>query len=71
MPQRLASLPMTISLSVATLELVVGGELDLGFSQHDFPFAGFEVEAVGQLLSGLIEHGVFDFHRVDLRNNVE
>src|ERR1039458_4939880 len=54
----------------ADFELVVGGELDLGFLQHDLPFAGFEVEAVGQLLFGLVD-GVFDFHRVDLRNNVE
>ena len=52
------------------LELVLGGEFDFGFLQHDFPFAVFEVEAVGQFFSGLID-GVFDFHRVDLRNNVE
>jgi hypothetical protein len=32
--------------------------------------AVFEIEAVGQFLFGLVD-GVFDFHRVDLRNNVE
>jgi hypothetical protein len=52
------------------LELVGGGEFDFGFLQHDFPLAAFEVEAVGQFLFGLVD-GVFDFHRVDLRNNVE
>ena len=52
------------------LELVVGGEFDLGFLQHDFPFAAFEIKAVGQFLFGLVD-GVLDFHRVDLRNNVE
>ena len=33
---RLASLPMTISFSVRDLEIVVGGEFDFGFLQHDF-----------------------------------
>ena len=52
------------------LELVIGGELDLGFLQHDFPLAALEIKTVGQLFFGLVD-GVFDFHRVDLRNNVE
>jgi len=52
------------------LELVLGGELDLGFLQRNFPLAAFKVEAVGQFLFGLVD-GIFDFHRVDLRNNVE
>jgi len=52
------------------LELVVGGEFDFRLFQNDFPFAPLEVEAVGELLFGLVD-GVFDFHRVDLRNNVE
>ena len=54
----------------ADLELVVGGELDLRFFQNDLPFASLEIEAVGQFLFGLVD-GVLDFHRVDLRNNVE
>ena len=67
---RLASLPMTISFSVRDLELVLGGELDFGFLQHDLGLAALEVEAVGEFLFGLVD-GVLDFHRVDLRNNVE
>ena len=51
-------------------ELVGGGEFDLGFLQHNFPLAVLEIETVGQFLSGLVD-GVLDFHRVDLRNNVE
>jgi hypothetical protein len=35
-----------------------------------FPFAILEIKTVGQFLSGLVD-GVFDFHRVDLLNNVE
>ncbi len=51
-------------------ELVPGGELDFVFFENNFPCAALEVEAVGQFLVGLID-GVFDFHRVDLGNNVE
>ena len=51
-------------------ELVVGGQFDFRLFQNDFPFAGFEIEAVGQFFFGLVD-GVLDFHRVDLRNNVE
>jgi len=54
----------------ADLEFVVGGQFNFSFLQHDFPFASLEVEAVGQFLFGLID-GILDFHRVDLRNNVE
>ena len=52
------------------LELIVGGKLDFRFFQNDFPFGAFEIEAVGEFLFGLVD-GVLDFHRVDLRNNVE
>ena len=51
-------------------ELVRGGELDFVFFENDFRLGPLEVEAVGQFLVGLID-GVFDFHRVDLGNNVE
>ena len=67
---RLASLPMTISLSVLTLNSLSAVSLISVFLQNDFPFAALEIEAVGQFLFGLVD-GVLDFHRVDLRNNVE
>ena len=52
------------------LEIVLGAQLDLGFFQDNFRFAPLEIEAVGELFFGLVD-GVFDFHRVDLRNNIE
>src|ERR1039457_1813783 len=39
----------------ADFEIVVGGELDLGFLQHDLPLAGFEIKEVGQFLFGLVD----------------
>ena len=51
-------------------ELVFRGEFDFVFFEDDFRFAPPEIEAVGEFLFGLVD-GVLDFHRVDLRNNVE
>lgn len=54
----------------ADLEIVVGGQFDLRLFQGDLPFASLEIEAIGEFFLGLID-GVFKFHRVDLRNNIE
>src|SRR5439155_1735387 len=52
------------------LELIFGGDLDFIFLEHDLRGAALEIEAIGQLFLGLVDR-VLDFHRVDLRNNVE
>src|SRR6516164_3593754 len=52
------------------LERVVGGEFDLVFFEHDFRRGPFEIETVGQFFPGHI-HGVLDFHRVDLADDIE
>ena len=49
---------------------VLGGHFNFRLFQKDFPFAALEVEAVGEFLFGLVD-GVFHFHGVDLRDDVE
>jgi hypothetical protein len=54
----------------ADFELVLSAEFDLVFFKRDLGMTSFEIEPVGQFLFGLV-HRVFDFHRVDLRNDIE
>jgi len=57
-------------IQYADFELVVGGQFNFRLFQNNFPFAPLEIKAVGQFFFGLVD-GVLNFHRVDLRNNVE
>ena len=54
----------------ADFEIVVGGQFDLRLFQADLPFAALKIKAVGEFLFGLID-GIFQFHRVELRDDVE
>ena len=54
----------------ADAEFVLRRQFDFIFLQLDFGVAALEIKAVGEFLFGLVD-GVLDFHRVDLRNNVE
>ena len=49
---------------------ILGGEFDFGFFQNNLSFAALEIEAVGEFLFGLVD-GVLNFHRINLRDNVE
>ena len=49
---------------------VRSGELDFVFLEEDFGFAVFEIKAGGEFFFRLA-YGVFQFHRTDLRNDVE
>ncbi len=68
---RLASLPSMISLSVVTLNSLSAVSLMISvFSRAISHLLFFEIKTVGQFLFGLV-HRILDFHRVDLRDDVE
>ena len=54
----------------ADFELVGGAEFDLVLVQDNLGVAALEVEAIGQLLLGLVD-GVLDLHRVHFGDNIE
>ncbi len=52
------------------LELVLGGEFDFVFFEHDFCLRAFEIKAGSQFFFGLVD-GILDFHRADFGDDIK